>query len=109
MYNSEGKIDMTIDELKERWLMFHILRKSGTYVIVEMFDNWERNFDAKNLFIELDGEYVMFDDDDGNIIKNSSTLMMFLREQLTKIEVVPDVQQLLYFGDYGNVLIKKVS
>ena len=110
MYKEFTK-ELTIEELAERWEMLFWQFGVEKLRIIEQFPkNGLRSFIVSGLSMEFENDYVMCGDFGDVIVNNFSTLMMFLRESLVSIKLLPIgdgmfYQERLKFSD-GLILIE---
>lgn len=110
--NTENVIELSIKELALRWKW---LIKTGCnkLEITEQFPKRGLNkFTVTDLTLECEAEFVFCSDECEILIEQISPLMIFLRDGLKSIHLLPlggDMyQEQLIFSD-GFVLIEKVS
>lgn len=104
-------IELTIEELADRWELLRWEYNVEKLTIIESFTKGGINkFTVSGLSMEIEDDYVMCQDYDNTIIKYVSNLMMFLRESLTRILLLPLgdglYQERLEFGNHGVILIE---
>lgn len=105
---SENELLLDINQLQQRFIM---LNKQGItkLKVTENFQKYgERSFVVHNLKMDLEKEFVVCYDKHSILLNNYSVLCMFLKDQLTKIEVIPYVIQNLEFEGYGTITIEMV-
>ena len=104
----------TIEELQERW---EWLKHEGIdeLLVTEKFGRTpEKTFIVEGLSMEIEKEYVVcydFSEFNSNLFSHFSGLIMFLRESLTSIKLIPITSgyvEQLEFGCDGTILISKV-
>ena len=109
MYGEFTK-EVTIEELAERWeMLFWQLGVKKLRIIEQFPKNGLRSFNVSGLSIEFEDDYVMCMDFGEVLVNKFSVLMMFLRESLVSIKLLPIgnglYQERLEFSD-GLILIE---
>ena len=110
MYKEVTK-EVTIEELAERWGMLFWQIGVKKLKIIEQFPKKGLcSFNVSGLSMEFEDDYVMCMDYEDAIVNNFSVLMMFLRESLVSIKLLPIgdgmfYQERLKFSD-GLILIE---
>ena len=86
-------INLTLEELEQRWTMMRIQNGIEDLLITESFQrHGSKSFIINGISMEFEDEYVMCEDfsDNGDaLLNNLSVLMMFLRESLLNITLLP--------------------
>ena len=102
-----------IEELGERWEM--LLWEMGVekLSVVEQFNrNGLRSYDVIGLSMECEDDFVMCGDLDNSLINNFSILLMFLKQSVNTIYLLPlgndYYQERIEFND-GVILIERAS
>jgi hypothetical protein len=99
-------IELTIQDLQKRWKRIFILGDINKIRITEHFKrHCERTYTVNSLAMDLDNEWVCCYDNQDILLKEFSVLSLFLNYQISKIEVEPSVEERLYFGTDGFVII----
>ena len=110
MYKEVTK-EVTIEELAERWeILFWQLGVKKLKIIEQFPKRGLRSFNVSGLSIEFEDDYVMCSDFVEVLVNNFSVLMMFLKESLLSIKMIPIgdgvfYQERLEFVD-GLILIE---
>ena len=112
MMIEETQKELTIEELMDRWEYLQE-NEVKSFLITEKFRK-SKTFTVSNLKMEFEKDFVICYDDGEVIISNYSALMMFVRDSLTRISLVPittgtGYREVLEFKDYGLVYIEKAS
>lgn len=112
MKTKNGIKELSVEELSERWVW---LIKTGfnKLEVTEQFPKRGLNkFTVTDLTLEFENEFVMCKDEKEILIEQISPLMMFLRDGLKSVYLLPignDLyQEQLIFRD-GIVLIEKLN
>jgi hypothetical protein len=104
--NETQCIRLSIEELQKHW---YVLQSSGVhnFYVTEMFPrHGAKTFCVCDLTMDLDNELATCYDCKGALLDNYSGLCMFFRKHLTKIDIIPNVVEVLEFDGYGTVLIR---
>lgn len=102
-------IDMTIEDLAERWE--YLLYERGAYLrVTEQFKKRECvSYVVSGLTMEFEDECVICHDFDNRLLEHLSVLILFLKQSLKKILLLPLggglYQEELEFDD-GKILIE---
>ena len=109
MYKEVTK-ELTIEELAERWEWLKWKCKSDLRITEQFPKRGEISYIVSGLTMEQEDVYVICSDYDEKIVKYYSVLMMFLRESLVSIKLLPIrdgvfYQERLEFSD-GLILIE---
>lgn len=104
-----GSVELSIIELRQRWIMLRYKHGINKLKITECFDGQKnRSFIVENINMVFDVDNLVCCYDKHNtLLNNCSVLSLFLQHQLTKIKVIPFVEERLEFGEDGYVIIKK--
>ena len=103
--------ELTLEELSERWDWLFWQDGVEKLVVVEQFNkSVSHSYEVTGLSMEFEHEYVMCGDLDDSLSLNVSILLMFLRQSIKSVFLLPignDLyQERIEFND-GVVLIEK--
>jgi hypothetical protein len=103
--------ELTLEDLADRWEMLRWKYGVEKLKVIESFTvSGINRFIVSGLSMELEGDCVMCNDYNGVIVTYISHLLMFLKESLTRILLLPLgnglYQERLEFGNNGIILIE---
>lgn len=109
MKTQNETVNLTINDLRQRWKKLYRTYGYKTLIITEYFQRHkDRTFVVDELSMDFDvDDWVCCYDKDDILLKECSVLSLFLKHQLTDIEVEPLVEERLYFGNDGYVSVKR--
>jgi isoleucyl-tRNA synthetase len=106
---NETTLHLSIEALQERWEMLRLISNISRYHITENFSTGIKTYEVSDLKMLLVGDYALCSDRDNYICNHHCSLMMFMRNHLTDIEVIPYVQEKLEFGNIGVIYVDVIK
>lgn len=106
-------VELSIEELKERWELLIWYYGIEKVLVTEKMRNKTLSYEVTCISMEIDGNFVMCLDQKQEIKNNLSFLMMFFKEQCTKITLIPiktvtGYMEILEFGSNGFITLETV-
>lgn len=100
-------LEMTVDELQERWSYLYYELGIECLMITEKLKNGiVKKYVVTGLSMEIENDIVICIDNNDTILLQQSLLTGFLVKNLISIKVIPLKQEVLEFSDNSIVLIE---